>query len=643
MKNRLKFSKKWLLILAMILEITSLAQDSKLYNQANSHYQEYEFQKAIQEFEKIGDKTDDIYRKLADCYRKTNNPQKSEENYLALIGLGNPLPDDIYNYAYVLRENKKYEESNRWMIKFHDLSKEDSRGNESIESKNLISSLLKDEHIYKVYTLNINSEEEDFSPSYYGNHKIVFTSSRKDKNRSKTWGWNGLPFLNMYQADIDKDFQIVNPAIFEPKFNGKYHDGPASFANDGNYVVFTRNNYDEESKDGERKLELFHAEKKDGVWSEEEVFPFDNSEYSVGHSTLSPDGKVMYFASDMPEGHGESDIYIVKKKSDGSWTNPKNLGNKINTEGNEVFPFYHQEGYLVFSSDGHFGLGGLDLFIVKLDSLGEPLLMQNMGTPINSNLDDFGLIMNNDMSGGYFSSNREGGVGSDDIYGYKIEKNISFNTVLKGTAVDEQRRPLENVKIVLKTKRGDFIQEITTSENGKYSFLVKTGSQYQLSGKKIDYNQAENHVSTEKIQSVYWSDLVLFMPDILVENSNRKSDININAKAIQFDYDDFKITKNAQKELDKVVELMNENIELKIEIKAYTDCRGSDIYNQRLSEKRAKSVLLYIQQKIKNPENIVGNGYGEQAPLHICNCDNYKDVCSEEQHFENRRVEFYIK
>jgi outer membrane protein OmpA-like peptidoglycan-associated protein len=370
------------------------------------------------------------------------NSQSGAAYSKTMIAPGDLSTEDYYNYAMVLKSNGKYAEAGKMMEIFLELKPDDLRAKDYAANKNGLTDLLKDNGRYKIEHQNINTDALDFGTSYYKN-EVVFTSSRvTNRSRGKLFRWTRKPFWDMYVADIDSS-QLKNPEIFDKSLNGKMHNGPASFSNDGSFIAFTRNNYDQKRKNRVVQLQIQFSSYKDGKWSEPVPFAYNSIEYSVGQPCLTSDGKTMYFTSDMPGGYGKADIYKVVKNEKGEWGKPENLGDKINTEGDEMFPFFQESNKtFFFSSNGHYGLGGLDIYSCKIDSSGFGKVT-NAGFPLNTQYNDYAVIADDKMNNGYFSSDRPGGSGGDDIYSVKfVEPDVLF-TVISPLNIPTERRVRE--------------------------------------------------------------------------------------------------------------------------------------------------------------------------------------------------------
>jgi len=415
---------KIIFILSLFLSQGIEAQTEGVLRKGEKYFQKYSYTKAIEKYESLTEKTTEVKRMLAESYAKIGDTEKSEGYYASIVTATDKTSEDVYNYASILAMNGKHMESENWMKQYSSLSAHDSRALQYTAQPSFYKTLQKDKGQFIIKNLEMNSSQEDFGPIYYKD-KIVFTSSRERTVPIKRfWNWNGLPFLDMYEAIPNDENELSDiKELMKGKKNNKYHEGPVTFNSAGNFMVFTRNNYKGKSEDGVIKLQLFSSKLVGEKWEKEIPLPFNSNEYSVGHASLSSDGKTMFFSSDMPGGKGGVDLYKTMRNEDGTWSKAQNLGDKINTEGNELFPFIHTANeMLYFSSNGHLGLGGLDVFEVDLTASNFEVI--NLGSPINSNKDDFSFILHNNKEKGYFSSNREGGKGSDDIYSF-IKQRVS--------------------------------------------------------------------------------------------------------------------------------------------------------------------------------------------------------------------------
>lgn len=610
----------------------------------DKYYFVYSFDKAIDVYSKEKELSVKGQRNLAKSYFNMNQNIKSEETYFKIITEAIGVePTDYYNYAMVLKADGKYDESNKQMDKFVELKPEDLRAKDYKANKAGFSNLVKDNGNYKIEHLNVNTDAEDFGTSYYKD-KIVFASTRTTKLMPKESNRNGKPFLNMYVSEVDNK-QLKTPENFDKSLNGKMNDGPASFNKEGTFMAFTENNYDLKRKELIVKLEIYFRTYADNKWSTPEPFILNNKEYSVGHPSLSSDGNTMYFSSDMPGGFGGTDIYRISKDEKGTWGKAENLGNKINTEGDELFPFFEEKNQaFFFSSNGRFGLGGLDIFICAINGTQIGGVV-NAGSPLNTQSDDFSIIVDGNTNKGYFSSNRIGGSGDDDIYSVEIVK-LNIGKKIIGIAMDKDGIVIPKTFITLRNDKGNVIDTTTTKADAAYAFLVETNQSFKLIGHKEKYIDGDSITNTFGEEFIVKADVILLTKEEIIERKIQVgSDLGeiFEFNTIYFDYHKYNIRPDAETELNKMVKILNEHPNLTVELTSHTDCRSSKEYNQKLSDRRAKASADYIKKRISNPERIYGKGYGETKLVNGCACEEkVVSECSEEEHQKNRRTEFII-
>jgi outer membrane protein OmpA-like peptidoglycan-associated protein len=493
---------RFILVVFILLAFNGLveAQKSKKEIKGDKYFNRLAYNKAVSFYEDADKLTDEGLRNLAISHLKIRNFASAEKEYAQFMDLNNYTDEDMYNYASILEANSKYEDADIWMKRFAEKNPTDSRSKDFVNNGKNVLNLLKDEGRYKISNASVNSENQDFGPAYW-NEKLVFASnSREIGPVKKSYSWNGKPYLDIYVADISsggslKEAHSVN-RYHKNNINKDMHEGPACFAKKGTFMAFTRNNYVKRSEQGIHKLEIFFAELANGVWQNETAFKLNNSEYSVGHPWLSEDGNLMYFASDMPGGFGGTDIYKIERTDSGEWGEPINLGDKINTVGDEMFPFYQeQQSLFMFASNSHTGLGGLDLFLVYAPKHKMGKLM-NMGAPLNSSFDDFAVIADADMKKGFFSSNRDGGKGDDDIYMVEFLKPFIFTKTVEGVVYNKDTIITDGAIITLFDEAGNKIAETVADANGKYSFEIENlDVSYYIESKKDEFEPGK----TQKI------------------------------------------------------------------------------------------------------------------------------------------------
>jgi outer membrane protein OmpA-like peptidoglycan-associated protein len=534
-------------------------------------------------------------------------------------------PETYYRYAQMLKSNGKYEESNKQMQKFASLAPNDQRAMTFKQDPNYVPKLRDKQKKYDVKSLEISSDKSDFGPVLYDN-QLYFTSARNESK--KEYGWNKEPFLDIYKADYNIDGTITN-ANAVSELNSKFHDGPITISADGLTAYFSSDSFKEASfeKDKENKLKLsrnnlFVCTKDNGKWGKVISLPFNSNEYSTSNPSLSRDGKTLYFSSDMPGSIGGVDIWKVAVNTDGTFGNPENLGNLVNTEGNESFPFISDDNItLFFASSGRPGLGGLDVFQIDLTKGAEAV---NLGAPVNTEKDDFGFTFNKPKNLGFFASNRNG---NDDIFGATPVCGIEVLTIVTNSKTGEI---LSNASVSIVDDKRNVIATKTTNEKGEVSYEVECEKSYSIQASKDGFEGSSFGVAKTKGGQVK-VDAALQPIDVII------TETEIILSPIYFEYNKSNITQEGAFELDKLVQVMKSNDKLVILAKSHTDNRGSDVYNLNLSDRRAKATVQYVISKGIAIERISGKGMGEIEPKADC-----KEACTEEQHKQNRRAEFLI-
>jgi len=493
-------------ILSLFFSLGVFAQSGKL-KKADNYYVKlaYAYASTIYE-ELIGSEVEspEMNGKLAMCYYNLNQMAKAESSFSKMIQTPAATPEYIFYYAHTLKQNGKYAESDLWMNKFHEASKSDVRGVSFINNQSYLDKIEKEGAHFSITHLNSNSTAADFGGYASSiNGQFFFVSSRrKTVAIQNEWSWDSKRFLDLYAATVDQNKDFQNIELITKKVNTRFHEGPICFSPDGKVVYFTRNNISKgklkKDNKGIQNLKLYKATVgADGKWLNETELPFNSKDYSVGHPTLSTDGKTLYFASDMPGGFGGADLYQVTVNNDGSFGKPVNLGKEFNTEGQEMFPWMNTEGFLFFSSNGHIGLGGLDVFVMIPSKKGGFEKLVNAGKPLNSQNDDFAFSMNSDNLTGYFSSNRAGGKGDDDIYSFTLIKPFKINFTLSGAVTDNRTNAiLPGALVELKDKDGNVIASTNADENGNYSFELEPEMDYVIAVSKDDYFNNSATIST---------------------------------------------------------------------------------------------------------------------------------------------------
>ena len=501
--------KAIVLITLIFSGLNVYGQDGKL-KKANNYYENIAYAEAIPLYlDLLGSAYDspELKSKLGSSYYQMGNTQKSEEFYSQVV-LTEMDSEDVYNYAQSLKENGKHQASDELMEKFHYIEPSDSRGIKYIENKTYIQSIESQEAYFSIKHLNINTKNTEFGGYPNGDGKVYFVSNSEESATIKRYHtWNNGAFLDLYSADIDEGLELKNATLKSKKINKKYHEGSLCFAPDGKSVYFTRNNMDVRKKrrdeNGIQNLKIYSAEvDAEGNWINEQQLAINSKEFSIGHPAISSDGKVMYFTSDMPGGFGGADIYSMSINGDGTYGSPENLGSKINTEGQEMFPWITSEKLLFFASDGHLGLGGLDIFVMLPNKDGSFKKLMNVGRPVNSAKDDFALVMNTDGKTGFVSSNRETGVGGDDIYGFNLLKPLKVNLSVKGVVTDVRSNEIIPQALVnLLDSEGNILATVTADEKGNYEFDVEPDTDYRLAVSTEKYFDNSNSFTTKNLEN----------------------------------------------------------------------------------------------------------------------------------------------
>ncbi|MCK0158749.1 OmpA family protein [Cellulophaga sp. F20128] len=589
----------------------------------------------------------DIYKKLGDAFYLNANYIEASKCYAKLFNYKDITidPEYIYKYAQTLKSAGNYEESNTRMQEFETIKKQDLRVAKYSEKQNYLDEIKNLNKKYTVTNLSSNSAESDFAPSLYKD-TLVFASSRDTGLLiNNVHDWNNRPFLNLHTAVRNDSLDYRYHSNFAKELNSKTHESSTVFTKDGKTVYFTRNNSENgkfsPDKNGLSRLKIYKASLENGSWTNITELPFNSDDYSTANPSLNYTEDKLYFASDMPSSLGASDIFVVDIKPDGSFGNPINLGKKINTEGRETFPFISDSETLYFASDGHPGLGGLDIFYTNLQKEDRVL---NMGKDINSREDDFSLIINETENKGFFASNRPNGYGSDDIYTFIGEPLIHFETVrIHGKIVDKVTNTvLPNAKITIYDYTTNNLFETYSKMDGSFEAEIQVPEKkYRFIAKLEGYDATVLYLRSPSVKENI-KDVVMLMGK---ENSKSGTSVGsdltnvLQLKSIYFDINSSYLRVESYPDLDKVYQFMLEHPELKIEVGSHTDSTESDTYNLWLSKRRAKSTVNYLIGKGIDASRITDVGFGETQLLNECS-NGVK--CSDDKHSKNRRSEFII-
>ena len=622
----------FIITLLSSVSITAQSNDTK---KADKHFNKYEFIEAATDYLKLvtdGKADTYVYSQLAESYYNVFNTVEAEKWYAKALETASD-PEMVYNYSQMLKANGKYEESNAQLGIFASMRPADHRATAFRDNPDYLPKILEKGKKFNVQNLAINSEVSDFGGTLEGG-KLYITSAR-NSNR-KTYGWNEEPFLDIYTADVNDEGEFQTPSIIEDNINTKYHEGTVSFSPDGNTMYFSRESYYEKiyERDPSTKykisvLNIYKSVNQEGKWSEAEALSINGDSYSVKNPSVSADGKTLYFASDKTGGYGKFDIYSAPIDENGSVGDPTNLGQKLNTEGQEMFPFISSNNTLYFSSNGHLGLGGLDVFFAKVID-GKVGPVRNIGIPVNGNADDFAFSINEETEEGFVSSNREGGMGSDDIYA--IKKLQPICDVLMTVTVRDSKTGLilDGASVSIQDSEGNIFGTKISNAEGIVEYIIECDIDTKLVGSKIDYESGSTLVAGTSEEEVSAELLLTPIDEIILANK-------VILNPIYFDFDKSNITAQAAFELDKLVQLMTKYESIVISAESHTDSRGSASYNLTLSDRRALTTAQYVISKGIDASRITGTGKGETMPSVDCG-----GRCTEEEHQLNRRSEFLI-
>lgn len=600
------------------------AQNSKT-KAADKLFDRYEYVEAAEAYLKIVDENDDdiyIENQLADCYYNIFNTAEAVKWYAKIADKKNDA-ETYYKYAQMLKAQGDYKASDEQMNKFSALAPKDHRAIEFKNNPDYLNDLKSQSKLFDIKPSDLSSDKSDFGGVLSNQNEIYFTSARNGSRKS--YGWNEEPYLDIYKAIYNED-GTVSEATLVSELNTKWHDGPVAISADGNTLYFGSESFNESEfeKDKEKRLKfgriyLYKATKTEAGWSNKKALPFNSSAYSVRNPSLSKDGKTLYFSSDMPGGMGGEDIWKVSVDGD-SYGTPENLGENVNTEGDESFPFITDDNVLYFTSNAREGFGGFDIYKIDLVNDTHPV---NIGAPVNTEKDDFSFTFNKEKKVALFSSNR---AGVDNIYlaypvcgvnGLVIAKNAKTGAVIEGVLVTT----LDEENAVVGTNN--------TNAQGTANFALECEKDYNFNASRAGYENAVASMQKSEGGEVTIEVLMNPIAPIITE-----TEVILNP--IYFEFNKSNITKQGAEELDKLVEVMNEHPNMVIFAKSHTDSRGSDKYNLNLSDRRAKATVQYIISKGIAPERISGQGFGESQPKIECK------KCTEEEHAQNRRSEFLI-
>lgn len=638
------------LTIISVFSFSSYAQKTKIAA-ADKKYDGYAYIDAIKTYERVaekGYKSVDMFQKLGNSYYFNSELEKAAKWYDELFAMNTDLePEYYYRYAQSLKSIGQNDKANEILEKFNQKIGTDIRAQLFEKNKNYLDEIKANSGRYKIEDAGINSKYSDYGSSYFQN-KLVFASARDTGSLGqKKHLWTNQYFTNLYTANLDETMTPSGVTKFSKTINSKFHESTPVFTKDGNTMYFTRNNYldGKKGKNGNdiTLIKIYKASFENNQWGNIIELPFDSDQYSTAHPALSPDEKTLYFASDMPGTFGQSDIFKVKINDNGSYGVPENLGNSINTEGKETFPFITDENEIYFSSDGHPGLGGLDIFVSKINPDGTFDKVQNVGSEANSPKDDFAYLIDTKSRRGFLTSNRNGGQGYDDIYKFLEIRKLKCEQELYGNVTDmATAQILPDAQIILFDNEYNLLKTTSSDQKGNYSFDVECGKSYNVRASKDEYTTKEQKITIPKENGKTDLPFVLEKKGCIVTIGDDLGKC-FGIKMIYFDLDKSNIRQEAAIDLEKILDVMNQYPAMKIDIRSHTDCRQTIKYNLALSDRRAKSTIGWLISNGINKSRLTGKGYGESQLVNDCGCEpTNKSDCTEEQHQANRRSEFII-
>ncbi len=618
--------KNLYITLGLVLATMAVTAQTKETKRADKLYARLDYIDAAKEYEKL-EPSPYIYKQIAESYYNIFNSKEAVQWYAKATA----TPQDAetyYHYAQMLKAEGKYEEANAQMKKFASLAPQDSRSVLFNQDPNYLPKLRSQPKLYDEKVLDINDDKYGSFGGVLANDNSFYFSSTRNTARKK-YGTNEEPFLDLYTSTYNANGTFSEPTPVAD-LNTKWHDGPATVSADGKTMYFNSESFNEKKqfeRDKEMNLKLgqiylYKSVREGDKWGEPQLLPFNSKAYSTQNASISKDGKTLYFSSNR-EGalSGSFDIWKVDVKADNSYGEPVNLGPKVNTDGNEDYPFITDDNKLFFSSDRPNGFGALDVFVVDFAKGGD---VKNVGAPVNTAKDDFAFSFNTTKNIGFFSSNR---TGVDKLY---LATPVCGLEAIVLVTDSKTGAILANAAVSILDDKNNVIERRTSGPDGKVTYNVDCNKAYTIQASKEGYENNTFPIAATN-GGVVTVDAKLVPIVVPIE------DPVIALNEIFFEYDKSNITKEAAFELDKAVETMKLNPTIVVMVKAHTDNRGSDKYNMNLSNRRAKSTVQYIISKGIAKDRISGQGYGESEPKVDC-----KENCTEAEHKENRRSEFLI-
>ncbi|WP_163516654.1 OmpA family protein [Gelidibacter japonicus] len=643
MKNNFTIYSFVLLFLGLSSLNLVFGQEKKL-EKAAENYEQLDYvnaQKIYLAVAEKGHQSEELFTKLANSYYFNAQYDQAVKWYGRLFEL-NPEPENdiVYlRYSQALKATGNDKSSD-----VYDAFAAKSGLKSGRSARNYADLIQQNSGRYEVEPISKLYDENVISFGYFKSGNALYYASTSDSKTflNKRSAWDGLSFLSLYSIELDSLNQALGNSVkLTGNLNSRFHESSPVFTADNNTMYFTRSNITAKNRKDDQKLKIYRSKKINNKWQEAEELSINSDHFSTAHPALSPNGTKLYFSSDRPGGYGESDLYVSIINTDGSIGEPVNLGPEINTRGKETFPFVSADHELYFSSDGHFGLGGLDVFYIKIEEDGFGNLL-NVGAPINTYADDFAFGIDQSTHRGFISSNRsdtEGTFVYDNIYTFLETTPIIdvYFAQIQGLVTDKQTGlPIEGANIVLTDSNNKIHKQVRTNAEGFYTvetdkfetyFVKATKERYDsdefLSKANLEHQRIDFQLQTNEVPLVTGTDLAKVL----------------NIPIIYFDFDKSNIRQDAQVELEKVLAVLDQYPNIRLEIRSHTDSRGNDAYNKGLSQRRATSTLKYLVENGIPESRLQAVGFGESRLVN--NCSNGVP-CSAEEHQKNRRSEFII-
>lgn len=603
--------RQFLIISFLILSAITVTAQREITRKADKAFEMGKYFEAIDlykySYAKAKDKSKkaEIIYMTAECYRMVNDIKHAKMWYRKAVNKHYPNPLAYLYYADALKALGEYEEAKLQYAEYKSLVPDDQRGENGEVSCDLAIEWMENPTRYKVVNMHyFNSKESDFSPTYgKSNYKqVLFTSAREGGTGNKESAVTGEYYTDIFKTRVDRKGKWSEPVPLGEGVNSEYDEGAATTNRKANTMYYTSFREDE---DGNMVCKIYVSKKEGIEWKSAEVIDLVADSITVGHPAVSEDELTLLFVADMKGGYGKKDIWRVTRQSiGGEWSKPENLGSSINTPGNEMFPYIHPDGTLYFSSDGHIGMGGLDIFIAT-ESMDGSWKVENMKYPMNSSADDFGICFEGDKERGYLSSNRPESKGSDDIFQFSLPP-IEF--LLVGTVRNQRtENVIAGADITLIGSDGTNTGK-KTENDGTFTFKLTPNTDYRIIAKRGGFLISKGKETTKGMTTSMEFRMEMFMsPD----------DSRIDLPGIMYDLGKWDLLPQSVVALEQLVEILNDNPNITIEIGSHTDFRGSDVANEELSRKRAQSVVDFLIVYGIDEERLSSRGYGESMPKEI--------------------------